>query len=587
MIHRIYSNLSSFKEITFLPGLNILLSEKSLGASERQTRNGAGKTSLVELIHFLLGANADKSSIFRSDALSGFMFGMEFELGADKIAVERSGHKPNDIILRGKIGESPIPLPGIDMFGTTTINNSSWKSLLGYKMFGINENSEEDQDKKFAPTFRSLFSYFVRRQMANAFNSPMRNNSMQQLWDQQVAISFFLGVEWAIPQQWQIVREQERSLKELRKAAGEGVLGAVIGTTAELRTELTITEDRAQRLRQRIESFQVLPEYSELEIEASELNRQLGDISDDNTLDLELLAELESSIRNESAPSSADLVQLYKEAGVVLPDTIKRRFEDVQSFHESIIQNRRLYLSSEIQSARQRINNRERLKVQLGTRQGEIMRLLKSHGALDQYAQLQSELARIESAAANLRQRFTAAEQLEGSKTELDIERNRLHLLLQQDYREQRELLQRAILAFQATSNALYEQAGSFTIDDSLNGPIFDIKIHGSKSKGISNMQIFCFDMMLMQLCSVQGIGPRFLIHDSHLFDGVDERQVGRALYVGEQLSRALGFQYIITMNSDVVPRDIPNDFDLSRYVLSVRLTDATVAGGLFGLRFG
>ncbi len=43
-------------------------------------------------------------------------------------------------------------------------------------------------------------------------------------------------------------------------------------------------------------------------------------------------------------------------------------------------------------------------------------------------------------------------------------------------------------------------------------------------------MQIFSFDMMLIVLCQKRGIGPGYLIHDSHLFDGMDTRQIAKAL---------------------------------------------------------
>jgi uncharacterized protein YydD (DUF2326 family) len=98
-------------------------------------------------------------------------------------------------------------------------------------------------------------------------------------------------------------------------------------------------------------------------------------------------------------------------------------------------------------------------------------------------------------------------------------------------------------------------------------------------------MQIFCFDMMLMQLAMRRGVGPRFIIHDSHLFDGVDERQVGKALQIGSALADDLGFQYIVTMNTDDLPQDLPPGFSLEKYILPVQLTD-TEDGGLFGIPF-
>ncbi len=146
--------------------------------------------------------------------------------------------------------------------------------------------------------------------------------------------------------------------------------------------------------------------------------------------------------------------------------------------------------------------------------------------------------------------------------------------------------MRHAILAFEDISGALYEKAGSLTIDASLNGPQFDVTIHGQKSKGISNMQIFCFDMMLMRLCAERSMGPGFLVHDSHIFDGVDERQVAKALQIGERAARDLNFQYIVTMNSDALPHKLLDDFDLSDSILPVYLTDATENGGLFGVRF-
>ena len=171
-------------------------------------------------------------------------------------------------------------------------------------------------------------------------------------------------------------------------------------------------------------------------------------------------------------------------------------------------------------------------------------------------------------------------------RNELDIERNLLALRLRRDFTEQSARLADAIRAFEETSAQLYESAGSMLVEETQNGPQFKFPMQGARSKGIKNMQIFCFDMMLMRLCHQRGIGPGFLVHDSHLFDGVDGQQVIRALRVGAQTARELGFQYLVTMNEDDAFKETEAGFDLGKYVLSVRLTDATEDGGLFGVRF-
>lgn len=91
--------------------------------------------------------------------------------------------------------------------------------------------------------------------------------------------------------------------------------------------------------------------------------------------------------------------------------------------------------------------------------------------------------------------------------------------------------------------------------------------MQGERSPGIGNMQIFCFDMMLMRIMAKRAMGPGFLVHDSHLFDPVDGRQVGMALQIGSQLAEECGFQYIVTMNSDQ-QCELPEGFDLEPFTL-------------------
>ncbi|MCK6580766.1 MAG: DUF2326 domain-containing protein [Anaerolineae bacterium] len=587
MIYRIFSDLPSFKQLTFHQGLNILLADKTPQSTDRQTRNGAGKTSLIELIHFLTGSDADKKSLFRSKELIDYRFGMEFDLAQKRTTAERSGKNPSKLTVDGDPSLWPVK-PKVDTErGIWTISNEKWKAVLGALLFNLPANDEGQDKEKNSPSFRSLFAYFVRRQLSEAFASPFTQAKMQQTGDYQVALMYLLGLDWTIARDWQKVRDTEKKLEALKQASkDEDVLGTIIGQSAELRTRLTVIEQRVRQLKTNLDSFRVLPEYRELEQEASSLTRQLARLADENTLDRELIAELEAATSGERPPELSELEALYREAGVVLPQQIIRRFEEVREFHESVVQNRRSYIQGELDAARRRLSEREPMRQSLDQRRAEIMSILSSHGALDQFSRLQAEYGRLEAERETLRKQFEKAEQLEQLVTEQEIERNQLVLRLQRDFSEQSEMLERAILVFEEISTSLYEQTGSLTIKASDNGPDFNIAIQGARSKGISNMKIFCFDMMLMRILSERGIGPSFLVHDSHLFDGVDERQIANALQVGAGLASEFGFQYIVTLNSDTLPSDYSSEFKVDDYLVPVRLTDATEDGGLFGIRF-
>jgi len=99
-------------------------------------------------------------------------------------------------------------------------------------------------------------------------------------------------------------------------------------------------------------------------------------------------------------------------------------------------------------------------------------------------------------------------------------------------------------------------------------------------------MEIFCLDLTLFRIASQRLGGPGFLIHDSHLFDGVDERQIARALVLGQRATAGKG-QYIVTMNSDIFNRlPLDEEIDPERVVVPTRLSDESETGGLFGFRF-
>jgi uncharacterized protein YydD (DUF2326 family) len=543
MIHRVYSTLKTFKEIRLTPGLNVILADKSESSTSKHTRNGAGKSSFLEVVHFLTAAECPDDSIFRFPELINHRFGMEFDLGGRSVAVERSGASPQEmIIVAGDTAGWPV-LPEVSSkSGEKILSLKEWSRVLGVLIFKL-EESKGRGNLPYAPTFRSLFPYFVRR-LPGGFTEPHLHfiQSKPALW--QVGVSYLLGLDWTIPQEWQVVRDEEEEIKKLRAAVGEGDLAEIVGKKAQLRTEIATAESTTNKFRERLDSFQVLPDFRNYERRASVLTQQMSDLSDANTLDEELLVDLERAVSDEYPPQIADLERAYKEVGIALPNVTLRRFEEVQRFHESVIFNRRSYLASEIESAKRRIETREKQKNLLNIQRLQVMTILKSHGALDQFSSLQADYGRRVADLELLRKRFAAAEKIEEGLAKLKIRRQELLLRLEQDYSEQSATLSRAIVTFEEISAQLYQKPAKFMPTETSNGPLFKVEVEGERSPGIGNMQIFCFDMMLMQMVAARQMGPGFLIHDSHLFDPVDSRQVGTALRLGATLAQEKEFQY-------------------------------------------
>ena len=591
MILTIESSLATFKPVTFHEGLNVLLSDKSAASTEKQTRNSAGKTSLVEIIHFLYGGDCDKDSLFRVPELIEQTFKGRFRIHGEEFTIERGGAEPSKVFLIAG-GEQRTDIP--KKLDKTTerffISNANWKAFLGHNLFGLPQDERGTAfEESYTPSFRSMFSYFARRRDSGGFIGPERQAEKQHRSDWQVNLSYLLGLDWQIPFEFTKVRLREKTLEELRKAVKVGALGQVVGTVAELRPQVTVADAKADKRRRELANFEVHESYKELSKRAAQAKTEMQGVVRRGVSLNENLEHLEAALRSEKPPQRSDIEQLYAAAGIELPGVALRRFDDVSLFYDSVIANRRIHLESEIAGVQSQIADDEAIVARLDKERSLILQNLNGRGALDDFLSLQRDLAEWDAQAATLRERFKAAEVLEGESTKLNIDRSNLQRRLQEDHHLRSVALDEAILIIAEAIAELYDdRAGRFVVDATDNGPEFRISIEGDRGGGISNMEIFCFDLALFNVVTKRLGGPGFLLHDSHLFDGVDERQVAGALLIAQRATKDKGVQYIVTMNSDIFRRlPLPATFNASTVILETHLSDSTEDGGLFGFRFG
>jgi uncharacterized protein YydD (DUF2326 family) len=583
MIHRLFSSLPSFRTLRFKPGLNILLADRGPSSTETDTRNGAGKTSVVDLIQFLLGGDWEKA---RDPALINQSFGLEFDLGGERVTVRRSGQNPTRVFFDPGTNASRWPIRPESYIGALSLRVDEWNAVLGAIVFGLPAALHEE---RFRPKFRGLISYFVRRVKEGAMLHPQGIHQHQKLWDQQVSIAYLLGLDWTLAREMERIRSKEKLRLQLRRliAEEEGTeLSDTLPNSAELRTRVTLTTQRATGLKQSLASFRVVPEYHELEAEADRLTAELSALSDENTVAREIITDLERALAVEAPPGSAEVARVYAEAGLLLPERAVRQFDEVRAFHESVIRNRRSYLEDELSNTRQLIRDRDAKERTLDERRAKILETLRTSGALESFTQLQEEFAHVQASVEHLKEQYEHAATFENAGREIVVERAQLESRLAQNHREQADQIRHAVLIFAAVSKRLYKEPGRLTISDSLVGSPIAIEIARQDSEGVASMQIFCFDVMLLQLTLERQTGPGFLVHDSHIFDGVDERQIRHGLETAADVAATPGAQYITMLNSDIAGQLGGSDLKLEQHVIEPRLSDQE-GGGLFGLAFG
>jgi hypothetical protein len=183
----------------------------------------------------------------------------------------------------------------------------------------------------------------------------------------------------------------------------------------------------------------------------------------------------------------------------------------------------------------------------------------------------------------DINRRIEELRKVEEGKSALRIKKELLKQKTRRDYEDRHAQAERAITLFNENSQALYDAPGTLAIDVDRNGLQFKVDIPRGQSEGISKMKIFCYDLMLAQLWSQNVPSPNVLIHDSTIFDGVDERQVALAIELAARESERLGFTYICTFNSDMIPsEEFSPEFDFNSFI-KCTLTDDE-EGNLLGM---
>ena len=583
MIVAVRCNMPSFSEVTFTTGLNVVLADRTKESTRRDSRNGLGKTTLIEIIHFCLGSNARKNQGVMVSQLMGWRFTLEIRLGDRQLFITRSTGKPNLVEVAGDVGD--ISIASQRRNGVFTLRVTDWNTILGELWFGL---SNQDSLPKYHPSFRSLFSYFARRRR-DSFASPFIHHRAQKEWDRQVNNAFLLGLRWEHAAQLQELKDEENVLRSLQRAAREGLLEGVIGSLGNLEAERTRLESEVRWQSESLRNFRVHSQYREIEHEANELTSTIQRLANANLADRRLADLYRGSIQDDEIPNDPDtqeVFDIYQAVGLAMPALVRHRLDEVETFHRQILDNRRDYLQSEIQRIESQMSQRQIEIDRSINRRAQLLEVLETHGALQEFTQLQELHLEVVARLEEVQNRITNLRRFEQGKSEVRVKKELLLQTARRDFEERRNAREGAIRRFNSNSEALYSAPGNLLVDISDTGLKFDVEILRSGSQGIDNMKIFCYDLMLAQLWANKRPFAGLLIHDSTIFDGVDERQKSQALELAQRESERCGFQYICALNSDALPtKELSSEFDLNKFV-RLRLTDESEEGGLLGIRY-
>ncbi|MCD7879094.1 MAG: DUF2326 domain-containing protein [Candidatus Gastranaerophilales bacterium] len=587
----INDNNEIIKNIPFEKGLNVILADVTSSEnkkSDKNSRNGAGKTSLIEIIDFCMGGSI---KTLNSSLIENWTYCIELEIYNETYEIYRCVNDNKKIyFFTGNFDKweiKPIKIKP-DSISNTIYNyylkEDDWKDFLGKYLFSL-DNTASD---KYYPKYRSIISYFIRY-YEDAFLDPFKYFKNQKAWQSQVYNAFLLNLNWEYAITMQNLKDKKDIITKLKNATKNGYFKSYTGTLGELESEKVVLQNKVAKYDTELAEFKVHPHYEDIQKEANQLTEKIHNLSETLTVQKSLLEKYEADTLEEKDSDISTIKLIYKEAGLMFPNNVSKSLEEIVAFHSTVIQNRKDYLNDEIKRLNEEIQKNDHYLNVFLDKRAEKMKILKTHNAIDEFNKLQNRNAELKAQLSEMEKHIENIKKMEADLTENKKQILELLSKAKQDLNEREEQRTLAIKTFAEIADFLYAEKDKIglSIDFDDSGYKYNAFIGKDKSTGRTAMKVFDYDMTIMKIRNQNNNLPGFLIHDSDVFDSVDERQIAKALEYADESAKELGTRYICFMNSDRIPQELFSKEFKNRFneCIRIRLED-TEDGGLFGFRF-
>lgn len=326
------ANFDEFRDLEFVDGLNVVLADRAETAGLTDSRNGLGKTSLVAVVDFCLGAQPGSHIKQMVGRAWSFSLAITTRSGAE-IVVTRAVDDASSIVLDGDLERTSLADRDSTSDSQLThlvIGNSAWTTWLREEVF---PTALAGSDIK-GPSFRSLIRRFIRYRL-DAFLSPFNSMANPGALQTQSENAFLLNLDWRLASEWSALgtRKKQILLMDDPDESVEEQIGS-------LQSQLIRAQRRVESVRDDIEGFSVLPEYREVEHQVDRWAAEIKSLANENIVDRRVIGTYESRQRDEFTSSSVDVERLFDDAGVALGAAVIRSLDEAAAFHLAVVSNR-------------------------------------------------------------------------------------------------------------------------------------------------------------------------------------------------------------------------------------------------------
>lgn len=588
-ISQIYSNLPKiFEPISFNDGFNVVIGEIKLHNDKDKDSHNLGKSKLAELIDFgFLKQRKPEMFLFKHfDRFAKFVFFFEIKLNNNKfitirrsvcnntkIAIKRHDYNDQDFTFLPdaewdyeKLSLDSAKLLLDSFLNLSAISPWDYRMAISYALRRQDDFNDIFQLKKFGPKHISWKPYIGHLLGFNAENL-IENYELKNSIDK--------------------INEK---IDELQKE-----IGLYQGNEEEmLKDALALKIQNAEILEEQLDSLnfddsdtEAVEELSEdIDVEIEELNRIRYYLS----ANLKKLRKAESKKPTMFNVSKTE--QLFKEAGIMLGEQIKKSYEQLLEFNRQITIERSGFIKDQTRDLEQELFDISVRLKDLNVRKSQRVSFLANTHTFEKYKEVSNRLVMINTEIHFLRNKLNISEKINLKKSE-----SRLLTLKKNEVIEKIRLNRDAVThsnssVYKAIKDnfthfvkMVLDKDGRIATEQNGEG---NLVFHAgfvngnfnftSESDGCSYKKILCmgFDLAV-SLAYADKNFIRFIYHDGGL-ETLDSRKKVEFLKYVRLIPEMFGIQYILT----VIDSDLPKDLSFSNDEIVLTLHDNGDDGLLF-----
>ncbi len=561
------ANMPSFHTIYFNEGMNIIVGKQisPYNKNDGNTYNGVGKSLIVHLIHFCLGSN--KIDSFNTK-LKDWEFTLVFKIDDKKYYCRRSTNNQSKINFSGEI-----------------LSEKELRQKLLSLCFDI-DNPPKNM------TWNTLFSRFVRRYRASYTKYDtflLKETDYSKILNN----CYLLGIDYDLITSKKVLRDKQQITNNTEKGLKkDSVFKQYYMGKNDADIDVADIEYQIEKLKHKMELFQVSSNYHELEVEANEKSINKKSLENIRFLINCNIHNIENSLQENSEVTDDISFDIYKSANVEIPEMVKVSVDAVQEFHEKLLKNRNILLNEELKKQKKKLQEIDEKLLSLGNEMDELLQYLNTHGALEEYLTLNNQLETLKSKLDKIQEYQKILKMYHDATLNIKEE-----LIAQcrstDDYlQEKNEDILKLRTTYVNYAKQFYPKKRSVLTIKNNTGEnmlryILDAHIEDDSSDGVNEVKIFCFDLLLL-LCKKGKI--RFMVHDSRIFANMDPRQREMVFKIMAEICKDNEYQYICSVNEDSLLsiKELMSQSDYERIVndnIIMQLKDDSPESKLLGIQ--